>query len=101
MSSVRQEPPSKDHCAQLQVAIPRWAGAPKVARAHIREWCEGCAMPESKCETVVLLLSEAVTNAVMHADAPREAPVQVTAHLDDAVHVAVTDAGSAFPRRAA
>jgi anti-sigma regulatory factor (Ser/Thr protein kinase) len=86
-------------CDRLQVSVPRWAGAPKVARAQVREWCEACDLPEPKCETVTLLLSELVMNAVMHAEAPRQEPVQITAAIDDALHVAVTDCGSTFPAR--
>ena len=84
-------------CPDLEVSVPRWAGAPKVARARAREWCEECELSERNCDTVVLLLSELVMNAVMHADAPRERSVQINATLDSAVHVTVTDGGAQFP----
>jgi len=91
-------PPLAD-CSKLELTVPRWAGAPNVARAQARDWCEACNLPERKCDTVVLLLSEIVMNAVMHADAPREEPVRITADMDGVVQVAVTDAGARFPAR--
>jgi anti-sigma regulatory factor (Ser/Thr protein kinase) len=97
---ISRPAPSDVECNELQVSVPRWAGAPKVARARVRDWCESCELPDSNCETVLLLLSEVVMNAVMHADAPRENPIRIAAKLDDRLHVAVTDSGCTFPRQA-
>lgn len=52
----------------------------------------------------MLLVSELVTNAVMHSAAPADAPIELTAHVaDERVLVAVTDAGDGFapPQRIA
>jgi anti-sigma regulatory factor (Ser/Thr protein kinase) len=48
-------------------------------------------------ETLVLLVSELVTNAVVHSPAAPEAPIHLTAQVvEDRVRVAVTDAGDGF-----
>jgi anti-sigma regulatory factor (Ser/Thr protein kinase) len=45
----------------------------------------------------VLLISEVVSNAVLHSTGPADAPITVTATVTgDAVHVRVTDAGEGF-----
>jgi anti-sigma regulatory factor (Ser/Thr protein kinase) len=48
-------------------------------------------------QTLVLLVSEVVSNAVLHSKGPAQAPIKLTATVSaDAVHISVTDAGGGF-----
>ena len=47
-------------------------GSIRRARDHVRSRCRGAGVPARTCETAVLLTSEIVTNALVHArSAPR------------------------------
>jgi anti-sigma regulatory factor (Ser/Thr protein kinase) len=66
-----------------------------------RAWAHGLLavrLAPAALDDVVLLLSEVITNAVTHSDSGRTAGGRVTVHLThdrEAVHVEVTDDGSA------
>lgn len=69
--------------------------ATSVARART-ELCDAMApdLHETQVETVRLLISELVTNAVRHGDGGT--PVEVHAHWNSEVRVAVSDHGHGF-----
>jgi anti-sigma regulatory factor (Ser/Thr protein kinase) len=52
---------------------------------------------------LVLLVSEVVTNAVLHSNAPTDVPILLTTSVtEETIHVTVTDTGDSFtplPRR--
>ena len=83
--------------AELALSLDRDPGAPAVARAAIAGFCEGRHVSGSVLSTLLLLVSEIVTNAVVHADAEPSQPVGFAAWLHRAfVRVEVTDQGSGF-----
>ncbi|MFC6578927.1 ATP-binding protein [Planomonospora parontospora] len=69
--------------------------------SRVREWARGSLsghLPAPVLEDLLLLLSELVTNAVVHSDSGRTAGGRVTVRLamsPGAVRVEVTDDGSA------
>jgi anti-sigma regulatory factor (Ser/Thr protein kinase) len=71
--------------------------APASARAAVSRWCPELAGGQARLETLLLLVSEVVTNAVMHSSAPADAPILLTASATgETVHVVVVDAGEGF-----
>jgi anti-sigma regulatory factor (Ser/Thr protein kinase) len=81
----------------LKLQLNRDPEAPSLARAAVMGGCEDCALSASVRHTLVLLVSELVSNAVLHSRAAPDAPITLTASLTaDAVCVAVTDAGGGF-----
>ena len=83
--------------APLELALERNVQAPAIARAAISGICEDLRLAGSLRQTLVLLISEVVSNAVLHSSGPAEAPITVTANVTPEVfHLAVTDAGEGF-----
>ena len=83
--------------AELALSLDRDPDAPSVARAALAGFCEGRNVSGSVLSTLLLLVSETVTNAVVHADAEPSEPVGFAAWLHRAfVRVEVTDQGSGF-----
>ena len=77
----------------LELTLP---SEPKsVARAR-SELCDAMApdLQDGQVETLRLLVSELVTNAVRHADGPE--PVEVHAHWNSEVRIEVSDHGHGF-----
>lgn len=77
----------------LDLTLP--AVAASVARART-ELCDAMAreLEPEELDTLRLLVSELVTNAVRHADG--SAPVEVHAHWDGEVRIEVSDHGRGF-----
>jgi serine/threonine-protein kinase RsbW len=86
---------------QMRLELKRSVRAPAIARAAISEQLEEFGVDGSYGQTVVLLVSEVVSNAVRHSSGPEEAPIAFAASIGpNGVRVAVTDAGVGFtPRR--
>lgn len=78
-----------------QALFPDDARSASDARAFVREHIVDCAA--STVEAVVLLVSELVTNAVLHARSPIS--VEVRRCRRGGVHVAVSDTSTATPVR--
>jgi anti-sigma regulatory factor (Ser/Thr protein kinase) len=78
-----------------ELQLPTDPSAGRLARGFVLSLLGAWGL-EDLCDTVVLLTSEVVTNAVLHAASPLA--VQVT-RLDDGVRVAVTDGSSSQPAR--
>ncbi|HEY2141385.1 MAG TPA: ATP-binding protein [Solirubrobacteraceae bacterium] len=91
-SRLRESAPS------LQISLARNAEAPSLARAAVAGFLEETRMSRANRATVTLLVSELVSNAVVHSDAPPESHILLRAHLlqEDGVHVEVIDQGSGF-----
>ncbi len=80
---------------RLRIEIERDNQAPGIARSAAEGLCE--ELTASQCGTLLLLVSELVTNAVLHSDAPAGLPVVLEIELDRAqVRVDVIDGGSGF-----
>lgn len=85
----------------LRLELERSAEAPGVARAAIRGLCEQAGVSAASCQTLLLLVSEIVTNAVVHSDAPASEPVIFSAEAQGGrVRVQVADGGRGFHPRA-
>jgi anti-sigma regulatory factor (Ser/Thr protein kinase) len=81
----------------LELTLQRTVNAPGIARAAVAELCEEHELERSLRQTVVLLVSEVVSNAVLHSSGPEEAPIGLSATVTAGVlRVAVTDAGEGF-----
>jgi anti-sigma regulatory factor (Ser/Thr protein kinase) len=84
----------------LELRLRREQTAPAQARAAVSEWCEPLALPTARLQALVLLVSEVVSNAVLHSTAPADSSVTLTAQLDgENVRVRVSDAGGGFEPR--
>lgn len=83
--------------ATLVLRLKRDLQAPSVARAAATGRCRGLHLHDSLCDTLVLLVSEVVTNAVRHSNAPNDNPILLTTSVtDDAIRVTVIDTGDGF-----
>ena len=83
--------------APLELALERSVQAPAIARAALSGLCQDLRLGSSLRQTLVLLISEVVSNAVLHSSGPDNAPITVTAMVTrDVFHVSVSDAGDGF-----
>jgi anti-sigma regulatory factor (Ser/Thr protein kinase) len=92
------EPRRSQEQPALHITLDRDPQAPSLARAAVTGFSKGRRMSEESLSTLALLVSELVSNAVLHSDAPSSSNIQLCArHLGpDAVRVEVTDQGSGF-----
>jgi len=73
------------------------ADAPAIARAAVTGLCFEAELDPYQRAELMLLVSELVTNAVVHPDAPHGAPITLGATLtEEAVRITVTDCGTGF-----
>ncbi len=80
---------------ELSLSLPSCPDAPAIARGAMSCWCEELPIDESRREVLRLLVSELVTNAVVHA--PAEGVRLAASLLDDGMHVAVSDSARRGP----
>lgn len=74
--------------------------APSVARAAIAGFSEERDLGESTLATLTLLVSEVVTNAVIHPEVDDPGDIQLRARFaGDVIRVEVTDGGDGFEPR--
>ena len=86
--------------AMLAVNLSATNGAPGAARAAIVEFCRNREIASSPIATVMLLVSEVVTNAVVHPDLPATATIALAARVEERlIRVEVTDQGTGFVPR--
>jgi anti-sigma regulatory factor (Ser/Thr protein kinase) len=79
------------------LTLRRSVQAPGLARSAMTELARELSLDGSLRQTLVLLVSEVVSNAVLHSRGPRDACVGLTAEIaGDALRVTVTDAGEGF-----
>ena len=80
--------------APLKLMLRRDVSAPRTARRALDEWL-GNSIDDDGFQTAELLVSELVTNAVLHG----QGTITVRAHLDDErLLVEVMDEGTGFER---
>jgi anti-sigma regulatory factor (Ser/Thr protein kinase) len=98
---VREDPAasraSKDR-STLRVSFERSPQAPSLARAAIIGFSEESTLPPESLDVLTLLVSELVSNAVLHSDASEKSEIELCARRlgQDAMRVEVTDRGSGF-----
>jgi anti-sigma regulatory factor (Ser/Thr protein kinase) len=94
----RGDPRRDEDGSSLQITLERDPRAPSLARAAVASFSERREIATRSLETLSLLVSELVSNAVLHSDAPRASEIHLCARLvgPDAVRIEVTDQGSGF-----
>jgi anti-sigma regulatory factor (Ser/Thr protein kinase) len=87
--------------ANFELELQRNIEAPAIARAAVSGICNDLEVSLSEQHTLLLLVSEVVSNAVLYSPGPADAPVLLAVTVgEQVVHIAVTDAGRGFtPRR--
>jgi anti-sigma regulatory factor (Ser/Thr protein kinase) len=81
----------------LVLELQRNVEAPGIARAAMTDVSEELSLSGPNFQTLVLLVSEVVSNAVLHSSGPPDAPITLAASVSsEAVRVSVTDAGGGF-----
>jgi anti-sigma regulatory factor (Ser/Thr protein kinase) len=83
--------------ADVELKLRKDVAAPAAARAAVSELVCGLDVTGAFRETLALLVSELVTNAVIHSSTPDGTDVIVTTRVnDEVVRVTVTDGGCGF-----
>ncbi len=93
--------PAARGTSQLTLELEREVRAPAIARAAVAERCAALGVDSSLAQSLILLVSEVVSNAVRHSTGDPAAPIRMRATFAKrTIRVAVTDAGEGFtPRR--
>lgn len=81
----------------LRLSLPRQDTSPSLARASLVQLCEELDVDSTATQTARLLLSELVSNAVLHSTGPADAAIAVAFTVQEEVlRVEVADAGAGF-----
>jgi anti-sigma regulatory factor (Ser/Thr protein kinase) len=96
--SAYGESPIRMDAPTLRISFEQNPHAPSLARAAIMGFSDGREIPPAKLATLTLLVSEIVTNAVIHSGAAPHSEILLCARLLDqsAVRVEVIDRGGGF-----
>jgi anti-sigma regulatory factor (Ser/Thr protein kinase) len=82
----------------LEIDLEASREAPRVARSAVAGFSETLALEPVTLATLLLLVSELVTNSVVHPDTPSKIRLRARVRADR-IRVEVTDAGSGFTPR--
>ena len=83
--------------AELELVLDRTVQAPALARYAVTERCEQLGVDGSLAQSLILLVSEVVSNAVRHSPADPDEPVGLDATFGQgSIRVTVTDGGEGF-----
>ncbi|HEY0515602.1 MAG TPA: ATP-binding protein [Solirubrobacteraceae bacterium] len=86
--------------SSLELELERTVNAPSVARSAVSERLIELGIDGSYGQTIVLLVSEVVSNAVRHSEGAAGTPIVLAATVTPAaVRVAVNDGGVGFTPR--
>ena len=89
-----------DEESTLELELKNTVSAPATARAAISDTLVELGIDGSLGQTVVLLVSEVVSNAVRHSHAAPGLPIGLAAAVtQESVRIAVTDGGEGFTPR--
>jgi anti-sigma regulatory factor (Ser/Thr protein kinase) len=100
VTSVSTETPDHRDAPVLRLDIERDPEAPSLARAAVAGFCEGRGIRATTLATLRLLVSEIVTNAVIHPEVAPAATIHLCASTaPGAIRIEVTDAGGGFTPR--
>ncbi len=84
----------------VELELQRTVNAPGIARAAVSRQCERLELDASLTQSLILLVSEVVSNAVRHSGGPADAPIQLVAKFGaERIRVTVTDGGEGFVPR--
>lgn len=98
MTVSRAGSPASEDAPILRMSLKRAPQAPSLARAAVAGFSERAEISSSELDTLTLLVSELVSNAVLHSDAPPASGIVLSARVISrgAVRVEVIDRGSGF-----
>lgn len=98
MRPLSDEPPCPADARALRISLQQTAYAPALARAAMTGFSDGSDIGPAGLATLLLLVSEVVTNAVVHSSAPAPNEIQLFASKTEAgaMRVEVTDRGEGF-----
>jgi anti-sigma regulatory factor (Ser/Thr protein kinase) len=86
--------------ARVELTLARNVQAPALARAAVAERAQQQGVDGSLAQSLILLVSEVVSNAVRHSNGDPDAPIEMLATFGKrAIRVSVTDAGEGFTPR--
>jgi anti-sigma regulatory factor (Ser/Thr protein kinase) len=95
--TVPSETQRHDDQPVLELALPQSREAPSLARAAIAGFSEAREMDAATLATLTLLVSEVVTNAVIHPELESPGDIQLSARIGGGmIRVEVTDQGGGF-----
>jgi anti-sigma regulatory factor (Ser/Thr protein kinase) len=96
MTALRERRVS-ERIAAIELELPRTVEAPSIARTAMAGLCREIGLNGSCHQTLLLLVSEVVSNAVLHSGGPDDERIGFSASAsEEAVTVSVTDAGEGF-----
>jgi len=85
---------------RVELELERTVNAPAQARSEIAARCRELELGGALCQSLILLVSELVSNAVRHSADDTKAPVKLVATFGErTIRVMVTDAGAGFTPR--
>lgn len=98
MMSLSGESSCRMDAQGLRISLEQAPHAPALARAAITGFFDGNEIAPASFATLLLLVSEVVTNAVVHSKGPPRTEILLCARSTDtgAVRVEVTDGGAGF-----
>jgi anti-sigma regulatory factor (Ser/Thr protein kinase) len=97
MMSVSPETQPHDEGSGLELELEQNREAPSQARAAIAGFCENRDVDAATLATLTLLVSEVVTNAVIHPDLETPGSIRLCGRMAGGlIRVEVTDEGSGF-----
>ncbi len=86
--------------ARLELELERSVQAPALARWAITERCEQLGIAGSLAQSLILLVSEVVSNAVRHSTGDPKTPISLLATFSErTIRVSVVDPGEGFTPR--
>ncbi|HEV2975406.1 MAG TPA: ATP-binding protein [Solirubrobacteraceae bacterium] len=86
--------------ARVELELERSVQAPALARAAITERCEQLGIGGSLAQSLILLVSEVVSNAVRHSSGDPKASISLLATFGERmIRVSVVDPGEGFTPR--
>ena len=80
--------------AACELSLPRSVRAPGLARQALRKWIAGVGCTDELVDNAALLVSEAVTNAVVHAHSQPRLLITI---IDDRLRIEIHDDSPAPP----
>jgi anti-sigma regulatory factor (Ser/Thr protein kinase) len=84
----------------LRLELDRNLDAPALARAAVARFCDGQRLVETTMATLKLLVSEIVTNAVVHPDVSPPGTIGLYGRIGRAsIRIEVSDSGEGFDHR--
>jgi anti-sigma regulatory factor (Ser/Thr protein kinase) len=85
---------------RVELELKRTVQAPALARAAVSRRCEELELDGSLAQSLILLVSEVVSNAVRHSAGDPAASIELVASFGaETIRVTVTDAGKGFTPR--